>query len=339
MKSSLGKTLLAVLLCACMFLQLYSFSLASGVETDEEGGIWDWENGTYTDPNGNVHPITPEGVPEDESGSGQSQNPDGSTTVTSTDQDSGGQDSGGQNADGGMEVESGEGGTPSADPTRAPLEGADWQAVLDKAAARNGKETPTVWTDPSTGETNEVKVVYMGLGRSMIELGGKSRMVNTVDLKWQTEAPEDKVLAIITPKNSTYCWLYAKPNKKITTAKLEQCRRDKVVRVIGTGDTWTLVDYDGMRGYVRSAALEFCYNDHVDFESGVVSVKGRIKGKDTAWTYYRAGNHNIIEEYRLGTPLAVFDVLDQWAEVDIGGRHCYIKSDHFTLDREIVSAD
>ena len=317
------------LLILCVLLLFCAAALAV-TETDEEGGVWDYDAGTYTAPDGTVYPITPEGVPEEDTGS------------SGQNSDSG---SGGTNADGGVEVTSGEGGTDQTggtgdpDPTRAPLEGADWQAVLDKAAARNGRETPTVWTDPATGETTEVEVAYMGLGRSMIKLDGTNTMVNTVDLKWQTEAPEDKVLAIITPKNSTYCWLYAKPNKKITTAKLDQCARDTVDRVIGTGNTWTMIDYYGMRGYVRTAALEFCYNDHVDFESGVVSVKGRIKGKDTAWTYYRAGNHNVIEEYKLGTPLAVFDVLDKWAEVDIGGRHCYIKSDHFTLDREISSAD
>ena len=328
------KQLILTLLIICMSLFFCASALASGVETDEDGGVWNYDAGTYTDPDGNVHQITQDGVPEDSgSGSGTVQNDDGSITVVTGEQDPV------QNADGSIEVQSGQGGTPSADPTRAPLEGDAWQAVLDRAAARNGKDTPTAWTDPATGSAYEVGVVYMGLGRSMIRLDGQEMLVNTVDLKWQTEAPEDKVLAIITPKNSGYCWLYEKPNKKITTAKLDQCRRDKVVRVIGTGKTWTLIDYDGMRGYVRTAALEFCYNDHVDFESGVVSVKGRTKGKDTAWIYYRAGKHGVIEEYRIGTPLTLFDVLEQWAEVDICGRHCYIKSDHFTLEKEIASSD
>ena len=322
------------LLAFCALLFFCAAALSSGVETDEEGGVWNYDAGTYTDPSGNVHQITPDGIPEDSGGSGTVQNADGSVTVITGDQDTVQ-----QNPDGSVTVESGQIQVQTVETTRAPLEGDAWQAVLDRAAARNGKDTPTVWTNPQTGETSEVGVVYMGLGRSMIQLDGQSILVNTVDLKWQTEAPEDKVLAIITPKNSGYCWLYEKPNQKITTAKLDQCRRDKVVRVIKAGKTWSLVDYDGMRGYVRSAALEFCWNDHTDFESGVVSVKGRTKGKDTAWTYYRAGKHGIIEEYRIGTPLTLFDIIDQWAEVDICGRHCYIKSDHLTLEKEIASID
>ena len=171
---------------------------SSGVETDDEGGIWNYDAGTYTDPNGNVHEITPEGVPEDDTSNVQVQQSDGGMVVITQDQDSVQ-----QNPDGSISVESGQIQIQSDEPTRAPLEGAAWQAVLDRAAARNGKETPTVWTDPATGETVEVEVVYMGLGRSMILLNGQKTMVNTVDLKWQTEAPEDKVLAIITPKNRT----------------------------------------------------------------------------------------------------------------------------------------
>ena len=30
----------------------------SGKETDEEGGVWDWDNGTYTAPDGRVVKIT-----------------------------------------------------------------------------------------------------------------------------------------------------------------------------------------------------------------------------------------------------------------------------------------
>ena len=52
--------ILAVLLCACLF----SLCLAeSGVETDDEGGVWDYDSGIYTDPSGNEHPIEEDGEP------------------------------------------------------------------------------------------------------------------------------------------------------------------------------------------------------------------------------------------------------------------------------------
>ena len=43
------KSLLAALVCACLCLFLCAFALASGVEQDEDGGTWDYDNGIYTE--------------------------------------------------------------------------------------------------------------------------------------------------------------------------------------------------------------------------------------------------------------------------------------------------
>lgn len=52
------RTCLAYLLAFCL-LVTYPLNAAIGdnIETDEEGGIWDWENGTYTAPDGSVYQI------------------------------------------------------------------------------------------------------------------------------------------------------------------------------------------------------------------------------------------------------------------------------------------
>jgi hypothetical protein len=100
-----------------------------------------------------------------------------------------------------------------------------------------------------------------------------------------------------------------------------------------------MVDYDGMRGYVRSASLEFFYNDHTDFEAGVLSLKGKTKGKDTvALRSSDKGGRNL-GEYVLGTPVTVFDVVDGWAEIDSCGFHCRIRADRVTLERESAAAE
>ena len=312
-KSTVLKTLLLLTLCVCLCLPLCS-AADSGVEVDDEGGVWDYDNNTYTDPDGNVYDITPEGVPEEENPNPPVQNPDGS-----------------------IDVDSGEYPIPqSEDPTRAPIEGDEWQALLDRVAARNGAFTPTVYTDPSTGESVAVEVKYMGIGRSMIVLNGQDTLVNTVDLKWQTEAPEDKVLAVIRAPSHGHAVLHAGKSKKSTV--LKQCRTDSVVRVISTGKNWTLVDHQGMRGYVQTAALEFFWNDHTDFDAGYVSIKGRIKGKDTANVRSSDEKCRILDEFRLGTPLTVFDVIEDWAEVDVGGWHCRINVKYVTLEKELASA-
>ena len=329
--------LVCVLLCVCV-------CALADVERDSDGGIWDWDSGVYTAPDGSRHQI--ERLPDDNSSSGSSSG--GSSSGSSS---SGGAmviDTGEadplagiqKNEDGSITVESGQGGVDiEIEPTRAPLTAEEWEALLERSDARNGSYTATFYQDPVTGTVSEVQVVYMGIGRSMIVLNGEETLVNTVNLAWATEAPEDKVLAVInTPKNG-YAWLRMKPNTKITTAKIEQCRLDKVVRVLSVGKRWTFIDYDGRRGYVQTSSLEFFANDHTDFETGVLSVKGRISGKDTCNIRSRDDTHRVLADYPLGTPVTVFDVIEDFAQIDVCGWHCTINAKFVTMEKEIASAD
>ena len=328
------------LLCGWLAVLLCLMSCMAGAEDyvlEEDGSKWysdgrvEWADGSVTQ---SVDHDRGEKQAEDSGSSSSGQNADGSITVDTGEADPmAGQQ---KNADGSITIESGEGGVDiEIEPTRAPLTADEYAARLEHAAEINGRETLTVYTDPATGNRYAVEVRYMGIGRSSVTIDGHPMMVNTVDLQWATEAPDDRVLAVIdTPKNG-FAAMYAGKSKKTTL--IMQCRLDKVVRVISTGKTWTLVDYDGTRGYVQTASLEFFANDHVDFQAGLVSVKGRVKGRDTVNVRSRDDTHRYLDPgnpFTVGTPITVFDIIDEWAEVDICGWHCLINSDYLTLDQE-----
>ena len=327
------KSLLAALVCACLCLFLCAFALASGVEQDEDGGTWDYDNGIYTDPSGKQYDITPGGVEENDSGSGTVQNEDGSMTVVTGDKDPVQ-----YTEDGGMEVESGQVYYNEPEATREPLTDEEWKAMLDSVAARNGAETATVWIDPKTGTAASAQVVYMGIGRSCVTVNGQKQLVNTVDLKWETEAPEDKVLAVINAPREGYAWLRKAPNNKITNPKVQQCRTDSVVRVISTGKNYTLVDYNGMRGYVLTSSLEFFANDHTDFMSGCLSYNGKTTGKAIATAKSRDKSKKRLKDCKVGTPVTVFDIIEDWAYVDLEGFFCRVEAKYITLNHEATAA-
>lgn len=244
------------------------------------------------------------------------------------------------NEDGSITVESGQGGIDiEIEPTRAPLTEEEFAQRLEHAADLNGRETLTVYTDPKTGNRYAVEVRYMGIGRSMVVLNGKNTLVDTVNLQWATEAPEDKVLAVINTPGDGQAKMHAGKGAKTTV--IGKCRLDKVVRVISTGKQWTLIDYEGMRGYVRTSSLEFFTNDHVEFDHAVLSFRGKTSGKNTINVRSRDETHRYLDSehpFPVGTPITVFDIIDEWAEVDIGGWHCMINSAHLTLEEELISA-
>ena len=129
------------------------------------------------------------------------------------------------------------------------------------------------------------------------------------------------------------------PGTAITNLKFDKIFRDTVVRVISYGKNWTLVDYNGMRGYVSSGALEFFCNDHTEFDPAYVSVKGKIKGKEPVQLRARV-NYGILEtQANMGTQITVFDVIEGFAEIDVEGKHCMINEKYVTFEKDLAAAE
>ena len=332
------KTLILLVLCALLCL-LCASALSENYVVEEDGSKWyddgriQWPDGSWgewenTDQAGGNNSSS-----GSDSGSATITNEDGSMTVVTGEEDpvAGAV----KNEDGSIEIESGTGGIDIDDsPTRAPLEGAAWEAALAGVAARNGKDTPTAWTDPATGTSYAADVVYMGIGRSMIEVDGERKLVNTVDLWWPTEAPEDQVLAVV---SSRYAWMHKSPSNKITVLKFKQIYKDSVVRVLATGKNWTFIDHEGDRAYVKTSTLEFYANDHTDIEAGYLSLNGKIKGKGIVQVR-DMDTMSILDSFQPGTPVTVFDILEGFAEIDVAGWHCVVMLECLTLERALADA-
>ncbi len=211
---------------------------------------------------------------------------------------------------------------------------------LTAAYIANGAYTKTFYTDDAGKET-EVEVRYMGLARSNVVIDGKPQLVDTWRLKWETKAPEDKVIAVVDPPRGTgTVRFYAKKSDK--SLILYHVKSNRVVRVVSVGKTWALVDIDNSecpRGYIKTQYLDFYPNIPMAYRSAKVSVNGYTKGKDTV--HIRASDNagaGQIDEFKLGTQMSVYAQNSKWSEVDIGGYHAFILSKHVTFDEEPAGA-
>ena len=317
-KLSLCLLLWAVLLCACC--PAMGEEAETGIVYDDDGGIWDFDRGTYTAPDGRVVTI------EKENGSG-SGGSGGAITVT----DSSGVEGIPVNPDGSITVESGqirsveEGSTSSGGLTQE-----EWEARMQKALDRNGDYTETWYFGPEKDPVS-VEVLYVGLGRSMVQSTSGVFLVNTCDLAWASDAPASQALAVVNANRVGYAALRANTSTK--SFIMDHCITGSVVRVLSSGKNWTKVDYRGMRGYVLTSSLTFYPNVLHGYETGKICIDGRVTGKSTINIRANANNKaRILGDYVLGTPLTIFSRDEKWCEVDVEGWHCYILTEYVSLD-------
>ena len=210
---------------------------------------------------------------------------------------------------------------------------ARWQKAMGLAYAHNGR-TMTFYRDDDGNEI-PVLVSYMGLARSRVTMYDEEQMVETWRLSWETEAPEDKVLAVVLPKDAANVRLRA-TNKSNSTV-LTRVPTNTVVQVIKTDKNWTLVDTndpESPRGYISTSVLQFYPNTQIPYEAAKVSAAGRTKGDDPVWIRAKdSSKARRIIQFNLGEPLSVCSRTESgWCEVDVGGYHAYILPEFVTLD-------
>ena len=213
---------------------------------------------------------------------------------------------------------------------------AKWNRAMSLAYAHNGS-TQTYYKNDDDGSEIPVTILYLGLARSRVILDGEKQMVETWRLSWDTEAPEDKVLAVVAPNDAAEVRMLAKDSAKSTV--LTRVPTNRVVQVIKVGKNWTLVDINDNetpRGYIATDVLDFYPQMQLTYRSAVLSAAGRTKGSDPVWIRAEAsGNARRIIQFDLGEPLTVYCVNDQgWCEVDVHGYHAFILDDFVTYENE-----
>ncbi|MBQ9253016.1 MAG: hypothetical protein IJ188_10330 [Clostridia bacterium] len=330
---------------SALSLLFYSTALAytknsEGLYVDESGAIiedyWDDAAGLYI-VNGIGYPIenADSAAPAASSSSASS----GAMVVNSSDGSSDPTAGLQVNPDGSVTVQSGQ--IQIEDPASTGsghLTQAEWAARWAKYTAANGTTTGTVYMDDA-GNVFPAEIEALGLGRSTIRLENKQQLiVPTSSLRWDTEAPEDKLLALVTPAKQTYLTLRAKKSQKAFV--MAHCDKCKVLRVISVGKTWTMVDDEGVRGYVLTMGLTFFDNAPKQYAAGIITVKGKTPSGNTVHVRSAAKNTaRQIAEYPVGTPITVFAQDDKWSEIDVAGLHCYILSEFVTLQEPLILAD
>lgn len=303
----------------------------SGQVIDESESEWGSHLSGYYIGEGVAYPIDggDSGTSSTQTGTGSAS---GGMTVTSSDGSTSGLPEGAiLNPDGSVTIESGsiqidDGSTEGS----GHLTQAEWAARMAKARARLGLTTGIAYVDEK-GNAASVVINSLGLGRSTVTLDGEKVLVPTSSLVWDTNAPEEQKLAVVSTTKQTYATLRAKKSQKAFV--MGHCDKCTVLLVIETGKTWTMVDNNGLRGYVLTSTLTFYDNLPKQYTPGMITVKGKTTRGNTV--HVRSSNKNSarqIAEFPVGTKVTVFSQDEKWTEIDVEGFHCYILTEFVTLE-------
>ena len=311
------------ILTIALLLSLCAAWAEDGVEYDDDGGKWDYNQGVYTDPTGQTHSIVND---DDSRVDPVIRNEDGSVTYVGDDVV--------RNPDGSITVESGQMGTGEIEEDNPNAMTGDeaWAKGMAIAARRNGTYTPTAY-HLGDHRWTRVQVVYMGLARSLVLLDGETVFVNTCDLSWETSAPDNQVIAVV--KSQSGARIYPKPltsNKKDKSAVLDRLGCGYVLQVIKVEGSWVLVDFDGLRGYVKAGSLSLLPNEPQEYKTGWIATKsGHTTGSSTVHVRDNPTTPQR-EEYRVGTPVTILDEDDKWCHIEVEGHRCYVLKEFVLYD-------
>lgn len=214
-----------------------------------------------------------------------------------------------------------------------------WKA-LNWAFVNNGSETKTVYRDEAGNET-EIKVIHLGVIRSLIEINGEQQMVETWHLSWETEAPEEKVLAVVkSPRMSKEVGYHADKSDKSTI--LGWATVGKVVQVVRVGNEWSLIDLQEAgvpRVFVPNTCLDFWSNIPREYSTAKVTINGKTKSKEPIGV--RSGDsskYQKVENVYPGDTLTIYAQNKKWCEVDVNGYHVFILKEFVTMDELTADA-
>lgn len=116
-------------------------------------------------------------------------------------------------------------------------------------------------------------------------------------------------------------------------AALESCSTGVIVKLIEIGDEYSLIDYDGLEGYLLSSCLKECDPIPDDAQTGMLALKGKTDGKD----YINIRQEARKDSYKIiklptGTLFTVIRETKDWYEIEIENMRGFVQSQYVELD-------
>lgn len=197
-----------------------------------------------------------------------------------------------------------------------------------------GNETPDEPEVTATSSGNvQVTLEQLGTTTSKVTYNGTTTEVDTSDLVFSADVPEDKRIAVVYAPNTGKASLRAKASSSADV--LKKCKAGTIVTVLEYGKKFCKINYNGSVGYILTSCLQFHSPDEQPTGTAVLSYKGKATGSTTINVRNDAdGDSAKITEWRTGTEVLVFGKDGKWYEVEANGMRGFVKEEFLTMKEE-----
>ncbi len=176
----------------------------------------------------------------------------------------------------------------------------------------------------SDGTEIPVTLETLGSARCVVFDGQEMLTVNTTDLIWESDAPEEKRIAYIYAPRTGKCSLRSKASDNYRT--LRYCEAGRLVIVLRVGQVYTRILYEGTEGFVLTGALQFLpIAQPDDFTVTTLMYEGRTDSAATISMYHTASADRKLKQFRVGKEAELLGEQDTWAEIELEGMHGFVK--------------
>ncbi|MBQ8556325.1 MAG: hypothetical protein IJ438_10710 [Clostridia bacterium] len=175
------------------------------------------------------------------------------------------------------------------------------------------------------GTVVTVTLEELGTAQCVVFDGEEMLTVATESLSWDTEAPEDKAMAVIYAPRTGKCTLRASASN--SAKAIGQCEAGKIVIVLKVGKVYTRILYDGKEGCVLNSTLTFSPVVSADeYTTAMLSYQGRTDSSATISMYTATDAERKLDQFRVGNEVVVLGEKGTWTEIEIDGLHGFVKT-------------
>lgn len=177
-------------------------------------------------------------------------------------------------------------------------------------------------------EKDEIVILALGTAESRISANGVETTVPTWILVSDSSLPENERICVATaPRTGKITLLEGASAKSKTLCSIPG---GKIMKVLETGEEFTMVEYNGQTGYVRNTSITLTGKRNL-IGHGTVHVKNNTDGSKTVKGRLKASADGVSSfSWRTGTCLTLLSKDGDWYEAEADGFIGYISASYVT---------